>query len=1064
MKTAKHFILILILFLCIIRNSAQKPFFYINATVYGEKEGYVIYNRAHNITEDNKGLIWIGSENGLQSFDGTYFKTYKHSTKDTNSLPGNYVQFIYQDSEDIYWAYIRGKGLYNYDPRMERFSKYHYQNEKEFNLHPFQQFQVGLPFEDSKHRLWVPLLGYGLAEINKKRNIVIPYKICIPGNCGSFYDASWVTRIFEDNKGAFWLATNGGIVFFNPETGISEHITEPELQSRVIRNERTSVFNHFGPFFNNDIWIGTWGSGIKKLNTTTKRFETFLWHPKTWDGTKNVCSGIWQKDSTHLWVSTLDNGLLVFDLQTQQFQPVRQSGNENFIFTGYEMIQAKDGSLWMTHTNGSLVKISRKQFFSSYTFNNDRALIPAKLKANTFLKMGNELFIGAGFDTRIYSYDLNRQTYHSYEVPGKHTRGETNFLIAAPEQKGFFAGGYYGLAFFNVIKQKFEPFKTDSSAERLLNQDLVCATKGNDNTIWIGCRNMNALLRYFPQTGEIKEYPLTAETKSDQATYTDYWVNSIAVDQDEYVWFSHSHFGLGSIHIPSGKIVFFNSFRKKDFPTGYSTDVCITDDRNVFFTIISEGVWKLNQPFTTNENMINYNRTNGLPSDMINFIHQDQKKKIWLFSSNGLSLFDPEMATSKSFSEIDGLKNKNLSTRPYEDENGSVYIGFTNSFQSFRPDSLVKEKMKISKLVIHDFKVNNTSWPINVNYITNMNLKPDQNYIQFQYAAITHDNPQQLNYEYKLEGFDKTWIHTGNIAMGSYNNLPPGDYTLKIRVNNSTPQDSTNYFELPIVITGYWYKSIWFKSLLGIIILILVYLAYRYRIGIMHKEAKLKAEFDQKMAEVEMRALRAQMNPHFIFNSLSSINRYIVKSDNKTASNYLTKFSKLIRLILDNSEADLISVEKEIQSLQLYIEMEALRFDHVFTYTIDVDEKIDQEENFIPSMLLQPYVENAIWHGLLHKESGRGKLSINLSKISKTMLAAEITDNGIGRQKAMEMKSKEISNKKSYGMQISRDRLALLNYSNGEPASVVVEDLVDENGIAQGTRVLLQIPMQNKVD
>ena len=180
MKKAKHLIFLLAFTLCFIRNNAQAPFYYVNATIYGEKEGYVIFNRVNDITEDNKGLIWIASENGLQSFDGTHFKDYRHSSTDSNSLPGSYVQFIYQDKEDIYWIYIRGKGLYNYDPRKESFSKYHYRNEKEFDLHPFHQFQVGLPFEDRKGRLWFPLLGYGIAEIDKKRNIVNPYKICFP--------------------------------------------------------------------------------------------------------------------------------------------------------------------------------------------------------------------------------------------------------------------------------------------------------------------------------------------------------------------------------------------------------------------------------------------------------------------------------------------------------------------------------------------------------------------------------------------------------------------------------------------------------------------------------------------------------------------------------------------------------------------------------------------------------------------------------------------------------------------------------------------------------------------
>ena len=1044
--------------------NAQQPFYYVNAKIYSEKEGFIVFNRVNNISEDNDGLIWISNGNGLQSFNGTHFRNYRHSTKDTNSLPGNNVHFIYQDKQNTYWTYIKDKGLYNYDPKKESFSKYRYHNEKEFNLHQSHQFQIGRPFEDKEGRIWFPLLGYGLVELDRKKNIVIPYKICIPGNCGSFYNASWVTNIFEDSMGGFWLATNGGLVYFNKRTSAYEEIIEPELQARSVFEERYSVFNYFGPQINDDIWIGTWGNGIKKLNIVTRRFETFLWYPKTWDGTKNICTGIWQKDSTHLWVSTMEKELFVFDLRTHQFQPARQLGNEDFVFAAGITIQAKDGSLWMTHVNRSLIKISKKQFFSSYSFRNDQAINPENFATNCFLRMGNNLFIGAEFDTRIYRFDLTSQNYRSYQIPENYYRGETNFLLPAPEQKGFYAGGYHGLFFFNSNKEKFEAFKTNTTTERVLKQELLCAVRGKDNSIWMACRNKNVLLRYFPETGETKEYFITPDNDVDGKPYTDYWVNSIISDAHDNIWFSHSHYGLGCLSISTGKVTFFNSFRKKDFPIGMSTDVCVTDDGSIYFTILGEGVWRLKNPFTTREEIVNYDQTNGLPSDMIRFVHQDQQKNIWFFSNNGISLFDPESGNSKNFSDADGLKSKNITARPYEDGNGVIYIGFTKAFQTFQPDSLARNKIHTSKLIVHDFKVNNVSWPSNVNYADEVRLKPAQTYIQFQYAAITHDNPEQLNYSYILEGFDHNWINAGTSTFGNYNNLPAGNYTLKIKVDDKRDPDQTNYFELPIVITGYWYKSTWFKMLLGIVFFVLIFILIRYRVAGLHKEARLKAEFTQKMSEVEMRVLRAQMNPHFIFNSLSSINRYIVKSDHKTASEYLTKFSKLIRMILDNSATDLVSIEKEIQSLQLYIEMEALRFDHAFIYIIEIDESIDQEECCIPSMLLQPYVENAIWHGLLHKETGKGKLTIKLSKISDTMLAAQIEDNGIGRKKAKEMKSKEVGKKKSYGMQISHDRLALLNPTNGEFASVLIEDLVNEKGIELGTRVTLHIPIQYKID
>lgn len=214
----------------------------------------------------------------------------------------------------------------------------------------------------------------------------------------------------------------------------------------------------------------------------------------------------------------------------------------------------------------------------------------------------------------------------------------------------------------------------------------------------------------------------------------------------------------------------------------------------------------------------------------------------------------------------------------------------------------------------------------------------------------------------------------------------------------------------------------------------------------------------QKMTEVEMQALRAQMNPHFIFNCLNSINRYIVKSDQTTASFYLTRFAKLIRLILDNSNSKNVILTNELEALKLYIEMEALRFDKKFTYEIQVEKNIGTDCIEVPPLIIQPYVENAIWHGLLHKESN-GHLKISVSMLEDSMLQCVIEDNGIGRAKAKELKSKTATSRKSLGMELTENRLSLLNKHAELNASVEIIDMENEMKEPTGTKVVLKIPV-----
>jgi putative methionine-R-sulfoxide reductase with GAF domain len=218
-------------------------------------------------------------------------------------------------------------------------------------------------------------------------------------------------------------------------------------------------------------------------------------------------------------------------------------------------------------------------------------------------------------------------------------------------------------------------------------------------------------------------------------------------------------------------------------------------------------------------------------------------------------------------------------------------------------------------------------------------------------------------------------------------------------------------------------------------------------------------ETRQKMSEVEMQALRAQMNPHFIFNCLNSINRYIVKSDQVTASLYLTKFAKLIRLILDNSNSKNVILSNELDALKLYIDMEALRFDKKFSYEITLGPGVPADSIELPPLIIQPYVENAIWHGLLHMQTV-GHLKIHISLPYENMLQCVIEDNGIGRAKARELKSKSATTKKSLGMKLTENRISLLNRHAQLNASVEIIDLVKEENEAAGTKVILNIPIE----
>ena len=221
------------------------------------------------------------------------------------------------------------------------------------------------------------------------------------------------------------------------------------------------------------------------------------------------------------------------------------------------------------------------------------------------------------------------------------------------------------------------------------------------------------------------------------------------------------------------------------------------------------------------------------------------------------------------------------------------------------------------------------------------------------------------------------------------------------------------------------------------------------------KNMTLQSDLRRRATELEMQALRAQMSPHFIFNSLNSINRFILQNNRQQASEYLTKFFRLVRQILQNSQATLITIESELEALSLYIEMEALRFNHHLTYKIHVSREVDISVLKIPPLIIQPYAENAIWHGLMHKEE-KGHLDIELWEENKNVFI-KIKDDGVGRKHASARSGQSLTNHKSMGLKITGDRISMLLNEDNSKSNVSINDLTGDDGNSAGTEVIIKM-------
>jgi sensor histidine kinase YesM len=349
-----------------------------------------------------------------------------------------------------------------------------------------------------------------------------------------------------------------------------------------------------------------------------------------------------------------------------------------------------------------------------------------------------------------------------------------------------------------------------------------------------------------------------------------------------------------------------------------------------------------------------------------------------------------------------------------------------------------------------------------MNSSSELSLPHSINTISIALQGISIKSSSGFIFQYHLIGSDTNWVNASasqNIIR--YTSLPSGKYIFEARVLNEDGLISKENATIHFTINQQWWKKGWIIFIVLIFLLVAAYIFYSNRINLLKRknlEEIEKVRVLDDIRNLQLSALKAQMNPHFIFNVLNSIQEIILLNDKKQANIYLGKFADLMRLILDQSNRVAISLEDELRSLKLYLELEALRFEEYFKYEIKVTDMLYTYNIHIPAMLIQPYVENAIKHGLMHMH-GEKNLILSFSLFNENTLLCVITDNGIGRKRSSEINRMREKKHTSFATGATQLRLELLNQGKEQTINVSFVDLVDEHGNVCGTKVLLYIPL-----
>ncbi len=437
---------------------------------------------------------------------------------------------------------------------------------------------------------------------------------------------------------------------------------------------------------------------------------------------------------------------------------------------------------------------------------------------------------------------------------------------------------------------------------------------------------------------------------------------------------------------------------------------------------------------------------NGLSSDFCNYVYSDGRY-LWVGTNRGLNKIDTERRAPRTILLLTtdhGLMSDVVTAVVVKD--ALVFVGTQkglNIVNQHRIGNVPFFNFLLTAITIAELTV-----PIDEAIV----LPHDNNKIRFDFSAINF-NAEKITFYYRILGLQDKWQETTEREL-IFLSLSSGKYTLQIKAITASG-GQMKLIEKEFEVQQAFYETWWFRLMFLLALGSLIYLFLKYRIRKVRRQEEEKSELNKKMTELEQMALRAQMNPHFIFNCLSSVQNYIVRNDSMGASIYLSRFATLIRKTLDNAGSLYLPLKEELAYLGSYIELEKLQANEPFAYTIKVEPSINTAITAFPNMLLQPFVENAIKHGMQYAGMD-ARLTIDFALKGEKSIICRIEDNGPGIYTA----KKIMTTHHSKGMEITRQRVATLNQLNNaeSPIVVMVEDLAATGG--SGTRIMITVPLK----
>jgi ligand-binding sensor domain-containing protein/two-component sensor histidine kinase len=982
----------------------------------------LLSNEIFSLAQDKKGYMWIGTREGLQRYDGLRFVNYP------DTAPSRSYNFI---TADICPADDGNRLLYNQSKGLKEWQLL---SNRPSTLSATRELQEekGQFYRDVKNDRW--FLQTYVSGPKKFEGIAILKQ---PGKEPVFVNFSR-----DPQKRQTWVSMPNtyGVLVFDDSTYTVRSPEDPGNNALLqLLKPDPSIERKIFMDSHGNIWLVSWQSLLYRLHIPTGRLYTYslsdilkqegnLSRKEAW------VTAMLEDDHGRIWIGTGYTGLLEYHPDEDNFSYViHQTGNDLSIQYNYEILslsQDREENIWVGTDKGINLFNPYRQYFTTLVHQKHYPAPVQESEINSILPVDHGQLLIGFWGNGINVYDEQMKLKNTLSFPDLQDKNLI-WCFLRNEDGTTWAGCQHG--FMHLIDAENRTATTIRPPE-LENSTIRCMARDSSGNILIGLHS-GKIVVLDKQSG--KFLPFSQQDPSIVLSP----VANIFIDKGGRCWVAGFN---GLYEFDPVRRCYKGMYKPYPWAPATCSGIAEYNDSLLVVGIGHAGIFLFNR-----ERKIFSKLASGSGPALSAFaVRKDSAGDIWFTTDYDVCRYDPVEKKLQTYHPDRGLVNSSFVASHFLTMPSGKWLTWTNNEAVvFSPEEIGTSRLGVAKAMITGLKVFDRSLLIDSFLYARMpvRLSYTENFISIEYSGMQFSGVSQPDYYYRLTGVDKEWVFAGAGGYANYTGLAPGKYQFQVKTAGAGVKGDIASMDI-IIVPPFWATG-WFRILCMIVLVGILYLLIRWRV----RRIQHDADIQQQIVTTEMMALRAQMNPHFIFNCINGIDALIQSDDKYHATIYLNKFAKLIRNILDSSKQNSIPLTKDLETLRLYIELEQFRNDHKFTAKITTDEEVARDDHKVPPLIIQPYVENAILHGLRNRGDNGGRLVISVTRQEGHLLYT-IEDNGVGREAL-----KKDARRRSYGMEMSSDRVKLFNRQAQAP--VTVTDL-QIDGRPAGTRVEVLLKIQ----